>query len=42
MPVSVAIQVRGRRHTVGLGGYPLTSLQEAREGTDWAVVHGHR
>ena len=25
------VQVRGRRHTVGLGGYPLTSLQEARE-----------
>ena len=25
------VQVRGRRHTVGLGGYPLTSLQEARD-----------
>ena len=25
------VQVRGRRHTVGLGGHPLTSLQEARE-----------
>ena len=25
------VQVRGRRHTVGLGGYPLTTLQEARE-----------
>ena len=25
------VQVSGRRHTVGLGGYPLTSLQEARD-----------
>ena len=25
------VQVRGRRHTVGLGGHPLTSLQEARD-----------
>ena len=25
------VQVSGTRHTVGLGGYPLTSLQEARD-----------